>query len=129
MSDCVFVCVYSLNPRPSPSLLLYTHSQFTCMTLERIREGEDLEDLHHDIECIENVCIVMCVRGMLDLISPPPPVFTNFPTPIHTGLCRMVFVYISQHAGSFIMESKRCCVAQPHISKMQHCASSELHKI
>ena len=54
-----------------------------------------------------------------------PPSLQTFLPPIHTGLAKycMVFVYLSQHADFFIGELKRCCVAQPHISKMQHCMS------
>ena len=65
VSDCVFVCVYSLNPRLSPSLLLHTRS-LQCRELGR----EKTWKIYTTILSIENVCIVMCMRGMCDLISP-----------------------------------------------------------
>ena len=107
VSDCVFVCVYSLNPRPSLSLLL--HNRFgQCRELGR----EKTWKIYTTILSIENV---MCMRSMLDLI---PPIFTNFPTPIHTGLakCCVWFLCIYLNMLTLSLRNRSVVVWHSHTS-------------
>ena len=62
---CVCVCIISIPGLlpPSPyTLAIYMRDLWTMYT---VKEGEDLEDIHHDIECIENL---MCTRGTFIIV-------------------------------------------------------------
>ena len=61
------------------------------------------------------MCIVMCMRGMLDLIS---PIFTNFPTPIHTGLakCCVWFLCIYLNMLTLSLGNRSVVVWHSHTS-------------